>query len=85
MRGPAQAKGLLREGQVLGNAALPPFERWTMTAPRYLQYLANLLHVHSALERAAAAALAAGQQHHSGGRPPACLACRRPAAHSSLL
>ena len=50
---------------MLGNAALPPFERWSMTAPRYLQYLANLLHVHSALERATAAALAEGQERHS--------------------
>ena len=51
---------------MLGNAALPPFERWSMTAPRFLQYLANLLHVHMALERATAAALAAGQQQHNG-------------------
>ena len=62
-----QAKGLLQEGQVLGNAALPPFEKWSMTAPRYLQYLSNLLHVHTALERAAAAALAEGLASHNGG------------------
>ena len=61
-----QAKGLLQEGQVLGNAALPSFEKWSMTAPRYLQYLANLLHVHTALERATAAALTEGLASHSG-------------------
>ena len=61
-----QAKGLLQEGQVLGNAALPSFERWSMTAPRYLQYLANLLHVHTALERATATALTEGLASHSG-------------------
>lgn len=61
-----QAKGLLQEGQVLGSAALPPFERWSMTAPRYLQYLSNLLHVHTALEHAVAAAQAEGTVRYSG-------------------
>lgn len=51
---------------MLGNAALPPFERWSMTAPRYLQYLSNLLHVHSTMEHAIAAALAEGQARFSG-------------------
>lgn len=61
-----QAKGLLQEGQVLGNAALPSFEKWSMTAPRYLQYLSNLLQVHSALEKAMSAALAEGLASHDG-------------------
>ena len=51
---------------MLGNAALPPYERWSMTAPRYLQYLSNLLHVHSALERATSAVLHEGQVRYSG-------------------
>lgn len=54
---PLQAKGALAAAQPAG--PLPPFERWSMAGPRYVQFLTDLLRVHTALESAIAAAQSA--------------------------
>ena len=38
---------------------IPPFEKWRITTERYLQYMANLHHVHRALEDTVAAIVSA--------------------------
>jgi hypothetical protein len=50
----SQAQGALRLAD--GGRPLPPFKRWSFTAARYLQYLADMAAVHTALEDALAAA-----------------------------
>ena len=66
----AQAKGALSAAQ--GSGPLPPFERWSMAGHRYVQFLTDLRHVHSALEAAIAAVPFAAAQKQIGA--PAGLA-----------
>lgn len=57
-----QAQGALSVVQPKGAKPLPPFKRWAFAEAHYLQYLSDLLSVHSALERALAQCTpAAGQ------------------------
>jgi hypothetical protein len=42
-----------------GAKPLPPFERWAFAEAHYLQYLCDMLSVHSALEQALASCTAA--------------------------
>lgn len=51
-----QARGALTSAQPQTSEPLPPFERWSMAAPRYIQFLVDLHHVHAALEATIAAA-----------------------------
>ena len=60
-----QAKGALQAAQ--GSQPLPPFERWSMAGPRYVQFLVDLLHVHRALEAAVASAPSVAALKHFGG------------------
>ncbi len=61
-----QAKGALSAAQPQGSKPLPPFERWSMAAHRYVQFLTDLRHIHLALEGAIAAAPAAAALKHYG-------------------
>lgn len=45
-----EAQGSMRLAD--GGQPLPPFDRWSFTRERYLQYLADMAEVHLALERA---------------------------------
>lgn len=51
-----QAEGALAVAQPAGAAPLPPFERWAFAEAHYVQHLADLLCVHTALEAAVARA-----------------------------
>ena len=82
--GGGQAQGALQAGHPQG--PLPPFERWSMAGPRYVQFLADLLHVHVALEGAIAAAPSAAQLKRYGA-PASWLAClaMRPLSEHHML
>ncbi|GBF98845.1 hypothetical protein Rsub_11449 [Raphidocelis subcapitata] len=64
-----EARGGLRLAD--GGRPLPPFERWSFTATRYRQYLADAAAAHGGLEDALAAALGGGSNSAAaaGGAP----------------
>ncbi|KAK9804073.1 hypothetical protein WJX73_002655 [Symbiochloris irregularis] len=68
-----EAKGALTSAQPQDSKPLPPFERWSMAATRYIQFLVDLHHVHAALEATIAAApqIAAAKQY---GQQESCRA-----------
>lgn len=55
-----QVRGMLNIAQPKSAKPLPPFEKWSFTEQRYIQYMCDQHNVHSALEEAVAAALRAG-------------------------
>ena len=64
-----QARGLLN---IVQARPLPPFEKWSFTEKRYIQYMCDQQNVHYALEAAIAEAIAVGPSgpHQTNGYQP---------------
>ena len=57
-----EAEGSLAVARPTGAQPLPPFSRWLFSEPHYIQYLEDMLCVHSALEDSLASALSTSTQ-----------------------
>ncbi|KAL3136926.1 hypothetical protein ABBQ32_006532 [Trebouxia sp. C0010 RCD-2024] len=55
-----QSRGLLNIVQPENSKPLPPFEKWSLTEKRYIQYMCDQQNVHYAMEAAVAEAVATG-------------------------
>lgn len=60
-----QVRGMLNIAQPKSAKPMPPFEKWSFSEKRYIQYMCDQHNVHCAMEEAVSATLAAGP-----GGPP---------------